>query len=308
MAVFKNRTQNDFTIVSNVYLRDREVSMKDRGLIITLCSFPDNWNFSIAGLAAIVPDGKDSLRSSMTHLEKLGYIRRSRERDPSGKFCSTVELYASRPTVTAEDMPRGEIHDGLSAAAYPPRKTRDGTTVTDNPVQSNKHINTSNLISISIDQSNDEGDMSGAGPEQDDDGRTDEEILSQRYRDLIAGNIRLSELQDAARRRSSMGDEAELEMVNEIYGVICAAVCKPRSEYRINGGIYPGFVVQSQFMKLTYEDVAAVINRLLDGGRDIQNMEGYLISSLFNQSITGVTSTLAQYYDKDLNELCGDPY
>ena len=65
MAVLVNRTQNNFTMISNSVLRDENLSMKDRGVFCTLCSLPDGWNYSINGLAAIVMDGADSIRTSM---------------------------------------------------------------------------------------------------------------------------------------------------------------------------------------------------------------------------------------------------
>ena len=51
MPVLVNRTQNNFTMISNNILRDEELSMKDRGLLCTICSLPDKWDFSIAGLS-----------------------------------------------------------------------------------------------------------------------------------------------------------------------------------------------------------------------------------------------------------------
>ena len=61
MAVLKNKTQRNFTMISNSVLRDKELSMKDRGVLCTICSLPDGWEFSIAGLSSIVPDGVDGL-------------------------------------------------------------------------------------------------------------------------------------------------------------------------------------------------------------------------------------------------------
>lgn len=57
MAVLKNKTQKNFTMISNNILRDKSLSMKDCGVLCTLCSLPDGWEFSIVGLSATVPDG-----------------------------------------------------------------------------------------------------------------------------------------------------------------------------------------------------------------------------------------------------------
>ncbi len=70
MAILKNRTQRNFTMISNNILRDNQLRMIDRGTLCTICSLPDGWNFSVAGLCAIVPDGKSALSNSLKRLEK----------------------------------------------------------------------------------------------------------------------------------------------------------------------------------------------------------------------------------------------
>ena len=70
MAILKNKTQSNFTMVCNNILRDKTLTMKDRGVLCTIFSFPDGWDFSLKGLSAIVPDGIDSLRASINRLEK----------------------------------------------------------------------------------------------------------------------------------------------------------------------------------------------------------------------------------------------
>ena len=77
MQILRNRTQNNFTIISNEILRNRELSLKDRGLLCTLIGLPDSWKFSVKGLASIIIDGKDSIRTSLIKLEKLGYVNNS---------------------------------------------------------------------------------------------------------------------------------------------------------------------------------------------------------------------------------------
>lgn len=101
MPVLVNKTQKNFTMISNNILRDKELCLKDRGLLCTLCSLPDKWNFSIAGLCAIVPDGKESITNSLNRLEQLGYLIRSTHRDSSGKFVTEIEVFAERRTIAA---------------------------------------------------------------------------------------------------------------------------------------------------------------------------------------------------------------
>ena len=54
--ILKNKTQNNFTMISNNILRDNSLKMIDRGVMCTICSLPDGWDFSVAGLCKIVPE------------------------------------------------------------------------------------------------------------------------------------------------------------------------------------------------------------------------------------------------------------
>ena len=79
MPVFKNKTQGQYVNVYKDILKNHSLSLRDREMVVTLLSLPDNWEFTISGLSKIIPDGKSSIRASLTHLEKLGYQELRRE-------------------------------------------------------------------------------------------------------------------------------------------------------------------------------------------------------------------------------------
>lgn len=86
MPVLKNKTQGLYVNVSKNILTDHKLSLKDRGLLITLLSLPDNWDYSLAGLEKILPDGKAAIQTSMNHLIELGYVSKLQTRTSKGKF------------------------------------------------------------------------------------------------------------------------------------------------------------------------------------------------------------------------------
>lgn len=87
MAILRNPNKDKFTIVDNTALKDKNLSLKARGLLITMLSLPDNWDFSERGLCAILEkDGQASIRSGLKELEEYGYLVRTRERDQHGKI------------------------------------------------------------------------------------------------------------------------------------------------------------------------------------------------------------------------------
>lgn len=75
MPVFKNKTQGQYVNVYKDILKNHSLSLRDRGMVVTLLSLPDNWEFTMSGLSKIIPDGKSSIRASLTHLEELVLVK-----------------------------------------------------------------------------------------------------------------------------------------------------------------------------------------------------------------------------------------
>lgn len=85
MPIYKNKTQQFTTVAQNI-IRDENLSLKDLGLLVSLLSLPDSWEFSERGLYAIFPnDGQNSIRTGLKNLEEFGYLKRERKRI-SGKL------------------------------------------------------------------------------------------------------------------------------------------------------------------------------------------------------------------------------
>lgn len=291
MAVLVNKTQNSFTMISNSVLRDKNLSMKDRGVFCTLCSLPDGWEFSIAGLAAVVSDGVDAIRKSILALEENGYIQRTKTRGKDGKFISEIKVFAEKSTVP--DSPSRKTRHGKSVADNPSRDNRDGQAVTVNPTE----YNTDNTkLEINIDNQS----ISPSTVKEQKDRETEDRAL----KEIVAENIKLDWLLDVAERNG----DTEVTMVNEIYDTICDMVCYPREKVVIKGTEYPWEVVKSRFLKLQYVHVAALLNRLIDADLGIKNMSSYLVSSLYSASLVGTMEAQAQLHDDYLKYLRGNPY
>lgn len=292
MAVLKNKTQKNFTMISNNILRDKELSLKNRGLLCTLCSLPDGWDFSIAGLSAIIPDGKDAIRNSLFDLENIGYIKRTLTRGADGKFVSEIEVFSER--TAPKNTPCRNNRVGKPDTDNPTRITRHRSSDTENPTE----YNTDNIKRIINTDNNKSIIQSAEGSAID----RKKEIRA--YRELIAENIKLDWLLDIADRQG----EAEVTMVQEIYDVICDMVCYPRESVNIKGTTYPWEVVKSQFLKLRYEHIGGILNRLVDKDLGIKNMSSYLISTLYSASLVGTIEAQANLHDDYLKFLRGNPY
>lgn len=62
-----------FITIANAFLMDRDLSLKSRGVLATILSLPDNWDFSINGTLKIIKDGSSALRSAINELKEKKY-------------------------------------------------------------------------------------------------------------------------------------------------------------------------------------------------------------------------------------------
>lgn len=86
-----NIYRDKFTVVPNEVLFDKRLDFRSRGVLATILSLPDGWNFSIVGLAELVDadkrgEGKDAIRAALQYLEQLGYIQRIQQFNERRQF------------------------------------------------------------------------------------------------------------------------------------------------------------------------------------------------------------------------------
>lgn len=60
--------------MSNIHLRDKNLSLKAKGLLSVMLSLPDDWNYSIAGLCSICKENETAIKSALNELKAYNYI------------------------------------------------------------------------------------------------------------------------------------------------------------------------------------------------------------------------------------------
>ena len=86
MAVFRVEKNSGYTVMSNHHLRNRALSLKAKGLLSQMLSLPEDWDYTLQGLARSNRESIDAIRQAIRELEQAGYIQRSRERDKKGRL------------------------------------------------------------------------------------------------------------------------------------------------------------------------------------------------------------------------------
>lgn len=103
MSVFKIEKTKDFTIMSNHHLRDKNLSLKAKGLLSYMFSLPDDWDYSLMGLCAICKEKKDAIRSTLKELQKYHYLEIEKVRGENGYFEYNYLIY-EKPHFVSMDL------------------------------------------------------------------------------------------------------------------------------------------------------------------------------------------------------------
>lgn len=105
--VFRRIKNNNYTVMCNHHLQNEHLSLKAMGLMSKLLSLPDDWNYSVRGIAAICKDGYESVRTAFLELEKEGYIVRRRIRDQRGHIIRTEYYILETPDTKIPEESEG---------------------------------------------------------------------------------------------------------------------------------------------------------------------------------------------------------
>lgn len=106
-----------FSIISNNVFRDRNLSLRAKGLLCTMLSLPDNWDYSIAGLLKIINpidangkttpihgQSKDALYAILAELEDHGYLLREQGRKQNGRLGRTIYHIYDTPQIEKTNL------------------------------------------------------------------------------------------------------------------------------------------------------------------------------------------------------------
>lgn len=130
MSIIRVKKTKDYTVMSNYHLKDKNLSLKAKGLISLMLSLPDDWDYSVAGLSQICLEGKDSITNALNELEQNGYLVREQNRTDNGQFGGANYVLYENPS-TEQPMTENPM------TVNPPQLNTN--------IQSTKELNTNNI-------------------------------------------------------------------------------------------------------------------------------------------------------------------
>ena len=281
MSVFRVEKNKGYTVMSNHHLRNHALSLKAKGLLSQMLSLPEDWDYTLQGLAQINKESIDAIREAVRELERAGYIKRSRERDERGCLRGTVYTIYEQPH--AEPTPEEPTQEKPALNNPTLEKPMLENPTLENPMQLNtkstkKRKRQSTDLSIT-----DSIPFPSGFPETPVQKRTEAKETFESYRELILEYIDYDVL---------AGDPCvDREQLDEIVALVQETVCSTRSRIRVAGNDYPAEVVRSKLLKLNSEHIRFVMDCLKQNTTRIRNIRQYLLAMLFN-----APSTMNSYY------------
>jgi hypothetical protein len=88
---------DNFTIISNVFLKDTNLSIKAKGFLAVVMGLPNDWEFSINGVCSILKEGKTAIYSIIDELKNNGYCSVVMSRDEKGRITGSDYTFYEEP-------------------------------------------------------------------------------------------------------------------------------------------------------------------------------------------------------------------
>ena len=86
MSIIRAKHNKDFTQINNATLREKGLSLRARGLLAYMLSFPDEWAFSVNSLSENCGETRYAILTSIAELRREGFLRISQSHTSDGKF------------------------------------------------------------------------------------------------------------------------------------------------------------------------------------------------------------------------------
>ena len=112
--------------------QDTRLSLESRGLLLLMASLPEDWSYSVAGLAKKAGCGKDKLRRILGELENVGYLAREQCHDAEGKFAGNMYVIQDDAPPLSGKPDNGETRQRFFPSSVNPTEHNKECTVEEN--------------------------------------------------------------------------------------------------------------------------------------------------------------------------------
>ena len=273
MPVFRIERTRDYTVMSNHHLKNPNLSLKAKGLLSMMLSFPDGWNYSERGLASICKEGVDAIHSAIKELESTGYMERHQLRGKGGRIVDTEYVIYEKPHTPDMASPDTENPDMDSPDASAPEPENPGELNNKKPNTKKSNTQVFNTQSFTP----------PAPSRGDEDGTTDGLTEKREIRDQIEYECLI--------------EQYSPQQVDELVELMLEVQMNRGKSIRLGRDAeFPTAFVQHRFSQIGRDHIEKVLDGIHENTTEVKNTKAYLLSALFNS-----VSTLDNHYTMRVN-------
>jgi len=277
MPTIRIEKTRDYTVMANHHLRNKALSLKAKGLLSYMLSLPEDWNYTLSGLATSCKDGLDSVRQAVSELETYGYVVRSRIRDARGRLRDTEYVVYESPVPVKPALDEPIEENPVQEEPVLENPTLENPALGD-PMLLNTNRPTIQKPKTQI-QNTHEPIPHPSNPYPIN--------HSSSLRETVRENIGYDVLVQDERFGK--------ERLDEIVDLITETLCSSRETLSVAGDDYPAELVKDKLMRLNSLHIEYVFECLENNTTHVRNIKKYMLAVLFN-----APGTISHYYDRQV--------
>lgn len=284
MAVFRVEKTRDYTVMANHHLKNKDLSLKSKGLLSQMLSLPEDWDYTLKGLSMINRESIDAIREAVRELEQAGYIVRTRERNEFGHLKGTDYTIFEKPRLVVDPS---EIKEPLSENPALDKPILENPILDNpvlekptlgNPTQLNtKKTNKDSLMTKGLSKHTSIPDPSREATIEKDEIGLDAHSIKETIQEKI-------EYKFIVKRYDK-------DRLDEIVDLMVETLCSKRDYITVAGDDYAS-LVKERLQRIDSTHIEYVFECLDKNTTFIRNIKKYLLTTLFN-----APSTIDGYYN-----------
>lgn len=311
MPIIRDKHKSNYTIISNNALRDTDISIKSRGFLAVILSLPDDWNFTVRGLAKVCGEGLSGTTAAVKELEGKNYIKRVMRRGKDGRIIDTVYTVYENTVAENTEQQKTEKNPECEACGQDENKEEAYGDIffapdfnpsaekpyTENPStvkpktekraliikdKENKDIQMTDIKNPDHTKSNHDRKLYDEKEGHDDktvcvtDGVGCDE--ADEVKKTLKNNISYDAL--AANR------PRDVRLIDSIVELMTETLCTRKKELVISGSSYKAELVKRRLMSLEADHIEYVVECINTMTTKVRNIKKYMLAMLFNAPVT----------------------
>lgn len=282
MGIFRINKTQDYVVMSNHHLRNKNLTLKAKGLLSQMLSLPDDWDYTLAGLAHINKESIDAIRTAVWELEKEGYIEKTRERDSKGKLGGTIYNIYELPqknTLDPKPQTKKDTNNKIKETEQTQTTIRTEIEETAEKLQNSTTPPLNSVIQGNVDQQKKEKENKELTKEVEK--KETKDIY--KLKEFIKTNLKYDYLINTYK--------TEKKEIDDIMNIILEILNSQRETIHVAGEEYPAEFVKDRFRQLETDHIEHVLECMEENTTKIKNIKSYLKTVLFN-----APTTIHSYY------------